>query len=517
VGSSNVVRALVPLLVGMAFFACGGASNRGGDDGPASGGGAAAATGGSGMSGATGGASGANGGTNAGGGGGGGSDAGGTGASGGSDAGGGASGAAGSGSMGPCRGLACDQTTCTMGSCTQMPCASGTSTTVSGAVYDPAGKTPLYNVVVYVPDGPVPPFPDGASCARCGESEPNSITSTLTGADGRFVLPDVPVGGNIPLVIQIGKWRRQTTIPDVRRCVDTRLTDIEQMSLPSKKSEGDIPLIAITTGGGDSMECLPRRMGIEDAEFTTDTGDGRVHLYAGTDSGMSIATKSFDSGTAFTHSDNLWSGLDALRRYDIVILSCEGDSNENPRPSGSRQAVFDYTAIGGRLFASHWHHRWISAGPAPLPDVGTFADRDNPDTPTTATVNMAFPKGQALAEWLVNVGASTTRGEMEVIESRDNVQAVNPMYATEWMRVVNVNEASTPSIQYFSFDTPLTVEASLQCGRVAFTDLHVSNTTDAAQTSDSPGDPFPAHCQVRDLTAQEKSVGFMLFDLSSCL
>jgi hypothetical protein len=405
-----------------------------------------------------------------------------------------------------------------MGDCTQMPCPDGMSTTVSGTVYDPAGRVPLYNAIVYVPNGPVPPIDSGASCSRCDGSSFAAVSAALTGSNGRFVVPDMPVGTDIPLVIQVGKWRRQIAIPNVPRCVDTALTDVEQTSLPSNKSEGYIPLIAITTGGADSMECLPRRMGIEDSEFTTDAGTGRIHLYAGTDTNVdNVATKVFDNGAAFPQADALWSSASSLSQYDIVIFSCEGDSTENTRPLSARPAVFDYTTIGGRLLASHWHHRWISSGPDPFPDVATFVDRDNPPNPTTATINVGFPKGQALAEWLTNVGASTVRGEMTVIEPRHNVDAVNPMYATEWMRVTNIAPTDMPAIQTLSFNTPLTVDENQKCGRVVYTDLHVSNASDMGTAGDNPGMPFPGHCAVRELTAQEKAIAFMLFDLSACI
>ena len=203
-----------------------------------------------------------------------------------------------------CVGLECQQTSCTMGACKQKACADGGKTTVHGTVYDPAGKVPLYNVVVYVPKGDVPPLTSGASCDRCDGNSVSALASALTDTHGNFVFNDVPVGTDIPLVMKVGKWRRQIKIPTVTACTDLALTDVNETRLPRNQSEGDIPLIAIATGGADSMECLPRRMGIDDSEFTTDSGKGRIHLFAGRSRGGRygrtrqapyVSTKAFDT------------------------------------------------------------------------------------------------------------------------------------------------------------------------------------------------------------------------------
>jgi len=47
------------------------------------------------------------------------------------------------------------------------------------------------------------PFTDGVTCDRCsGSVSGNPIAITTTDASGSFTLTNVPVGANIPLVIQ---------------------------------------------------------------------------------------------------------------------------------------------------------------------------------------------------------------------------------------------------------------------------------------------------------------------------
>lgn len=402
--------------------------------------------------------------------------------------------AGGSGDSGPCENLEC-----------QIPtCPKGQETTIRGTAFAPEGTLPLYNVVAYVPNAALGPIPDGVYCATCKAAltgEP--IVAELTDTRGEFILKNVPAGADIPLVITIGKWRRQVTLPHVEPCAVT-VVDPALTRLPRRQIEGDLPKIATVTGGADSLECLLRRIGIDDGEFSPEGGPGRVNLYSGRG-----GTKRYTDelgGEDFSPAQSLWEHPERLAEYDMVVLSCEGSTDEKNKSYQARQNLVDYADAGGRVFLSHWHNVWIEKGAGEWPSAATFDHSPDLKSPFLARFDMGFPKGKALAEWMVHVDGQDPLGEVTIFEGQHTVASVDGEVATRWIHAVDPE-----GVQCFSFNTPLGAPAEEQCGRVVDTDIHI--------TGGGGSKVFPKNCPGPDvpLTAQEKVLMFMLFELSACL
>ena len=391
--------------------------------------------------------------------------------------------------------------------CQVDPCGGDPKKTkLKGLVFAPEGTLPLYNITVYIPNAPLDPVVEGVACDTCTDGLPGDpIVATLTNTKGEFVLEGVPTGKDIPLVVSVGKWRREAVIPEVVSCVDN-IAPYDLTRLPKNKSEGHIPKIALVTGGADPLECLLRKIGLEDAEFTPVDGDGRVNLFNGK-GGANKYDPNHNGGASFQSAGTLWNSLDALKKYDIVLMACEGGTDIGNKSTQARQNVADYAGLGGRLFLSHWHNVWIDQGPQPWPTTATFVSDPDLPNPSTGKIDTSFPKGQALADWMINVGGSQVAGEMTIAEGQHTINAVNPDTSTRWV----YTEAPVPStVQYYTFNAPVGVPADQQCGRVVDSDIHVSS-------GDTVGAAFPTGCKTNSLSPQEKALVFMLFELSACL
>jgi hypothetical protein len=408
------------------------------------------------------------------------------------------------------------------GSCTGLECQvvdcvgmSMPDTTISGTVFAPNGTLPLYGVTVYVPNSDPGPLPDGAQCSRCGDMLPgNPIVQTTTDEAGHFTLTGVPAGANIPIVIQSGKWRRQITVANVGQCQDNAL-QADQTRLPKNHTEGDIPKIAITTGNADALECLLPKLGIDLSEFTTDTGGGRINLFADKNS-PGVGADSIMGGGNMSDAAALWGDVNKLMQYDITILSCEGGQYPETKPQPAMDALKMYADLGGRVFLSHWHNIWIEGStegggnqaPAVWPGIAQWSNGGNTSDPVTDVIDEANnAKGTAFANWMVNVMGSTTRGEVVVHNGRTTVSSVDLSKAERWTYIKGGDEP-----QNFQFTTPNEADPGARCGKVAFSDMHVSG-----DSSSRPGHAFPSDCSTSDLTPQEKALAFMIFDLSSCV
>jgi len=475
---------------------------------------------------------------------------------------------------GGCTGPLCNALPgCSPGSLTRLTGTVRTPGRVQGA--NVINQIAVPNAVVYIPSDPNAALPtilegvvegSAASCGRCDTDKlvadgQTVLASAVTDYKGEFTLEGrIPVGVPFKLVVKVGKWRRVIQVPAgiAKSCASASLTS-EYTRLSKTGSDGaagtHLPKVAISTGEVDAMECVFRSIGIEEAEFTVPSGSGRIHMYrnngarmrsitgckgtynagpqdkrhscaAENNAGCTLAK----AGCSWVYTDtsvpdtNLYGSQATLSQYDMVVFDCEGEEHFKTDSSPSR--IVKYVDNGGKMFASHYAYTWIENNGTldPSADWGASGTADSgtgfislPSGPTART-RANRDKSPLFRNWLDWQGAltGTTAGtlnnpvtpQFSITDPRDRAGAQVGSSTDEWV----YRTANGSKVQQLSFNTPYAANAANICGRVAYSGFHV-----AAADNGGDNDFFPGVCSNSELTAQEKVLVFMLFDLGACV
>ncbi|MGO9837001.1 MAG: hypothetical protein ACLP1X_22625 [Polyangiaceae bacterium] len=434
-----------------------------------------------------------------------------------------------------------------------MNCSS--PTTLSGKVFDPAGKNPLYDVVVFIPVDAtkLPPITQGThTCNTCDDPIGNYVAATTTAYDGSFTLTGVPTASGVPVTVQIGKWRRTIGVNITNDCgtnsVSMTPTSTPLLRLPGKQSEGDMPQMALLTGGCDDMACFLMNLGIASTEFTAPHAGGRIDVYQGNSMPLGIGGPgpTLSNGTAgncTTTSCPLWASKASFEAYDLALFSCEcseGSGNNGNETPAAYTNLRAWLNEGGKVFASHYHYTWFEDNPsADFKGVANWGNTGNNDIASTSAssydVDDTFSKSVTFGRWLGVVGALAGNGAPPTMINTGTPASIDLNFVADSVKTVNpptsrwiYNPANgggeggtTNDVKYLSFDTPIggaapPPEAGAEsgpyyCGKAVYTDLHTGGSLLATAAS------VPADCKAADLSAQQKALEFLFFDLAACV
>jgi hypothetical protein len=382
--------------------------------------------------------------------------------------------------------------TCTNFCTAQDSCPSGQETSVTGKVYAPNGTEALYNALVYVPNiadlAQLPAIASGAVCQRCEDEDLGEpLVTAVTGPDGSFTLKNVPAGVDFPLVVKMGNWRRVTMIPAVASCSSNALS-VDDARLPRHRNDAapelvqhvNIPKTALVTGKVDAIECVMRKLGVADSEFSAPTGNGRIHLYQGQGSGTTASkgagtargtTGSCSAGTCTSNanctggstcrsgrcsgtcstnancgtggvcglfavgtSDSALVTGSTLNAYDVAILDCEG--SDYTRSAARQNTLNAFADAGGRVFASHYSYTYL--------DGVTSVDQNK--APTAFNTSAAY-KFDDTAVWFgpYNDEGSTTTGIIDLTNSKGQAfdawlaatNALHPVFGDGYINIID--------------------------------------------------------------------------------
>jgi streptogramin lyase len=202
-------------------------------------------------------------------------------------------------------------------------------------------------------------------------------------------------------------------------------------------------------------------------------------------------------------------GGSLLGNYNVLVLPCQG-VNGYIDADGRGNAI-TFAGEGGRIFATHHSVLYLNQD-ASIDGAADWRGSTSDSIGSgEATIDTSFSSGMTLAQWLQDIGATTTLGQVAMSSLFSDQTGIN-LPTQSWATFNSAEFGVAQPILQLSFYTPVGSPVANQFGRVLYNEYHV----DTASTSSAV--TFPAECtgslaKTAAFTAQEHMLEYSLFDL----
>ena len=398
--------------------------------------------------------------------------------------------------------------TCRGRQCDVPKCPAGTTTEIVGRVFAGNGTDPVPGAAVFIPVYSLPEIRPGTGCDLCNDI-PLSVAGATTEFDGSFRLRGT-AAGTVPIVVRLGRFQRVVTM-DVIPCVENNITPDPGTSnkgvrLPRKSKELDtqdeIPRIAVISGDYDQVECVLKRIGVD-----------QIDMYNGRAAGSTSPPSIAQMGALLGDETKLLS-------YNILIVNCTDNQYQTLLALPAvKKNLEKFVRSGGRLYVTDWAYDVIEQ----IPEFSPYLCFE-PQTPPGAPMCMVGSESPAVADTRTSYGGASRvldRDMQNWLKQFPSVINANNDVNIDYSFIV-VNNASSsmttptkvwvqgPAGKYGT--RPLTVTFDYQsCGRVHFSTY---NTEPDGTVNEALR--WPSNCKA-NFTPQERLLEYLFFNIASCV